>query len=127
MVSRTRGVVRERVLEEVAYCGFPGNLVDGHVALAFLCGCQTLEGIDVMTVNGGVRLLSYRILVSMPVTSYALAFTPPPPGPSRCATATAPAQRQPHSGPVARVSTKAGLADKRSASGYRGPNQKRGG
>jgi hypothetical protein len=34
----------------------------------FYAGRQTLEGIDVMTVNGGVRLLSYRILVSMPVT-----------------------------------------------------------
>ncbi|GAA2933684.1 hypothetical protein GCM10010518_20660 [Kitasatospora cinereorecta] len=58
MATRARGVVRVRVLVQVAYRGLPGRLVDGHVVLAFLGFRQDLEGIDVMTVNGGLRLLS---------------------------------------------------------------------
>ncbi|CAM5672183.1 hypothetical protein SCYAM73S_02846 [Streptomyces cyaneofuscatus] len=56
MATRARGVVRVRVLVQVAYRGFPGRLVDGHVVLAFLGFRQDLKGIDVMTVNGGLRL-----------------------------------------------------------------------
>ncbi|RYJ19723.1 hypothetical protein CU044_7570 [Streptomyces sp. L-9-10] len=36
MATLARGVVRVRVLVQVAYRGFPGRLVDGHVVLAFL-------------------------------------------------------------------------------------------
>ncbi|EHM26525.1 hypothetical protein SPW_5063 [Streptomyces sp. W007] len=42
----------------MAYGGFPRILFEGHVVLAFLGVRQDLEGIDVMTVNGGLRRLS---------------------------------------------------------------------